>query len=66
MRLSASRGVWTYRRSTDFPGTICGGAPEDYLRWIIEGQNDLREELKASARYWLDRRNLNGPRLPGL
>jgi hypothetical protein len=27
--------------------------PEDYLRWIIEGQNELREEVKALARYWL-------------
>jgi exodeoxyribonuclease X len=30
--------------------------PEDYLRWIVEGRNELREEIKASARYWLDRR----------
>jgi hypothetical protein len=40
--------------------------PEDYLRWIVEGQNELREEVKASARYWLDRRPSNGSRLPGL
>jgi exodeoxyribonuclease X len=40
--------------------------PEDYLRWIIEGQNELREEVKASARYWLERRAPSGPRLPGL
>jgi exodeoxyribonuclease X len=40
--------------------------PEDYLRWIVEGQNELREEVKASARYWLDRRRSSGPRLPGL
>jgi exodeoxyribonuclease X len=39
--------------------------PEDYLRWIVEGQNELREEVKASARYWLDRRPSNGPFLPG-
>ena len=39
--------------------------PEDYLRWIVEGQNELREEVKASARYWLDRRSSNGPLLPG-
>ena len=30
--------------------------PEDYLRWIVEGQNELREEVKASARYWLEKR----------
>jgi len=23
--------------------------PEDYLRWIVEGQNELREEIKHSA-----------------
>jgi len=40
--------------------------PEDYLRWIVEGQNELREDVKASARYWLDRRGSNGPPLPGL
>jgi exodeoxyribonuclease X len=39
--------------------------PEDYLRWIVEGQNELREEVKASARYWLARRPSSGPRLPG-
>ena len=35
--------------------------PEDYLRWIVEGQNELREEVKASARYWLDRRAVTAP-----
>jgi exodeoxyribonuclease X len=41
--------------------------PEDYLRWIVEGQNELSEDVKASARYWLDRRaSSSGPRLPGL
>jgi exodeoxyribonuclease X len=38
--------------------------PEDYLRWIVEGQNELREGVKASARYWLDRRASNRPLLP--
>jgi len=40
--------------------------PEDYLRWIIEGQNELSEDAKASARYWLDRRASSRPRLPGI
>jgi hypothetical protein len=26
----------------------------DYLRLIVERHNDLREEVKASARYWLE------------
>ncbi len=30
--------------------------PEDYLRWIVEGRNELREEIKASAAYWLQKR----------
>jgi exodeoxyribonuclease X len=39
--------------------------PEDYLRWIVEGQNELRGEVKASARYWLEKRASNGPLFPG-
>jgi hypothetical protein len=35
--------------------------PEDYLRWIVEGQNELSEDVKASARYWLDRWDSSGP-----
>jgi hypothetical protein len=35
--------------------------PEDYLRWIVEGQNELREEIKHSARYWLERRVARAP-----
>jgi len=30
--------------------------PEDYLHWIVEGQNELSEDVKASARYWLIKR----------
>ena len=29
--------------------------PRDYLEWIADGQNDLREDVKFSARYWLAR-----------
>jgi exodeoxyribonuclease X len=32
--------------------------PEDYLRWIVEGPNELREEIKFSARYWLEARGI--------
>lgn len=28
-------------------------APRDYLERIASGQNDLREDVKFSARYWL-------------
>jgi hypothetical protein len=34
--------------------------PEDYLRWIVEGRNELREEIKASAAYWLGKRASSG------
>ena len=34
--------------------------PEDYLRWIVEGRNELRKEVKASARCWLEKRVSNG------
>jgi exodeoxyribonuclease X len=34
--------------------------PEDYLRWIVEGQNELREEVKSSAHYWLEKRTSSG------
>jgi exodeoxyribonuclease X len=34
--------------------------PEDYLRWIVEGQNELGGDVKASARYWLERRRPEG------
>lgn len=38
--------------------------PEDYLRWIVEGQNELREDVKASARYWLEKREAAQSALP--
>jgi exodeoxyribonuclease X len=28
--------------------------PVDYLQWIAGGENDLREEVKFSARHWLE------------
>ena len=40
--------------------------PIDYLEWIVSDQNELSEDAKASARYWLDRRASSGLRLPGL
>jgi exodeoxyribonuclease X len=30
--------------------------PRDYLRWIVEAPNSLREDVKSSARYWLSAR----------
>ena len=30
--------------------------PRDYLRWIVEAPNSLREDVKSSARHWLNAR----------
>jgi hypothetical protein len=49
-------------------GVLEGVSGLRYLRNeenVGEGQNELREEVKASARYWLDRRGSNGLPLPG-
>jgi exodeoxyribonuclease X len=35
--------------------------PPDYLRWIAEGANDLREEIRFSARHWLQQRHGSAP-----
>lgn len=38
-------------------GARFDAVPEDYLRWIAEGQNELRDEVKFSARHWLAKRH---------
>ena len=30
--------------------------PRDYLRWIVEAPNSLRDDVRSSARYWLNAR----------
>jgi hypothetical protein len=30
--------------------------PEDYLYWLAEGNHDLGEDVRFSARYWLTKR----------
>jgi len=41
-------------------------APRDYLEWIADGQNDLREDVKFSARYWLKKMPIDsGPQDSG-
>ena len=35
--------------------------PVDYLEWLANGQHELREEVRFSARYWLHKRNAAGP-----
>jgi len=46
----------TYLRFGMHRGERFDAAPEDYLRWIAEGNHDLSEDVRFSARYWLDRR----------
>ncbi len=65
VRWSSEPALLSVFRFGKHRGERFDAVPEDYLRWIVEGQNELREEVKASARYWLDRRASNGPLLPG-
>jgi hypothetical protein len=46
---------------TKHRGERFDAVPEDYLRWIVEGRNELREEIKASAAYWLQKRAATAP-----
>jgi len=39
-----------------YRGQRFDAVPEDYLRWIAEGSNELRDEVKFSARHWLRQR----------
>jgi exodeoxyribonuclease X len=47
----------TYLRFGMHRGERFDAAPEDYLRWIVEGSHDLSEDVRFSARYWLARRS---------
>jgi hypothetical protein len=40
--------------SLETAGERFDAAQEDYLRCIVEGQDEFGEEGKASAWYWLD------------
>jgi exodeoxyribonuclease X len=66
VRWSSEPALLSIFRFGKHRGERFDAVPEDYLRWIVEGQNELSEDVKASARYWLDRRAPSGPRLPGL
>lgn len=43
----------TYLRFGMHRGERFDAVPEDYLRWIVEGNHDLSEDVRFSARYWL-------------
>jgi exodeoxyribonuclease X len=57
---SAEPALYTRLPLGMYRGKRFDEVPEDYLRWIVDGRNELREETKASARYWLDRRAATG------
>ena len=45
--------LMTYLRFGMHRGERFDAVPEDYLRWIAEGNHDLSEDARFSARYWL-------------
>jgi hypothetical protein len=59
VRWSYEPALTTYLRFGTHRGERFDAAPEDYLRWIVEGNNDLSEDVKFSARYWLGKKATN-------
>ena len=47
----------TYLRFGMHRGERFDAVPEDYLLWIWEGNHDLSEDVRFSARHWLGRRS---------
>ena len=56
MRWSYEPALLTYLRFGMNRGERFDTFPEDYLLWILEGNHDLSEDVRFSARYWLKRR----------
>jgi hypothetical protein len=52
---SCEPALMTYLRFGMHRGERFDAVPEDYLRWIVEGNHDLSEDVRFSARYWLGR-----------
>jgi hypothetical protein len=59
---SAEAALYTRLPLGMYRGMRFDEVPEDYLRWILEGRNELREEIKASAAYWLEKRTTGAPK----
>ena len=57
VRWSEQPALLTYLRFGMHRGERFDAAPGDYLLWLAEGAHDLSEDVRFSARYWLDRRN---------
>jgi exodeoxyribonuclease X len=52
--------LMTYLRFGMHRGERYDAAPEDYLLWLAEGNHDLSEDVRFSARHWLARRSVRG------
>ena len=57
VRWSEEPALLTYLRFGMHRGERFDAAPGDYLLWLAEGAHDLSEDVRFSARYWLDGRN---------
>jgi exodeoxyribonuclease X len=55
MQWSAEPALVTVFGFSKHRGQRFDAAPRDYLEWIADEQNDLREDVKFSARYWLQK-----------
>ena len=62
MQWSAEPALLTVFGFGKHRGERFDAAPRDYLEWIASGQNDLREDVKFSARYWLQRMPIDSDR----
>lgn len=56
---SAEPALLTYLRLGMHRGERFDSVPEDYLRWMAEGNHDLSDDVRFSARYWLSQRHAN-------
>ena len=53
---SAEPTLMTYLRFGMHRGERFDAVPGDFLGWIVEGNHDLSDDVRFSARYWLDRK----------
>jgi exodeoxyribonuclease X len=62
VRWSSEPALLSVLRFGKHRGQRFDAAPVDYLRWIVDGPNELSHDVRWSARYWLDSRLANGDR----
>jgi exodeoxyribonuclease X len=59
VRWSSEPALLSVLRFGKHRGERFDAVPIEYLRWIVEGPNELSYDVKWSAGYWLDRRIAN-------